>query len=24
MDKCPLGSKKTNCQRCPIHCYEPQ
>lgn len=24
IDKCPLGSKKTNCQRCPIHCYEPQ
>ncbi len=23
LDKCPFGSEKPTCAKCPIHCYEP-
>lgn len=24
LDKCPYGSSKTTCAKCPIHCYKPE
>ena len=24
LDRCPFGPQKTNCAKCPIHCYKPQ
>jgi hypothetical protein len=24
LDRCPFGSRKPTCAKCPIHCYKPQ
>lgn len=24
LDRCPFGSAKTTCARCPVHCYKPE